>query len=68
LALARPSREAGGRYRDLDARYAGEPGVLSATQQSGRGCWLSFGACRRRDLSGHRRRDRCGHRPACGQR
>src|ERR1035438_7382868 len=33
MALARTMREIGGRYRDLDARYGGEPGVVSAALQ-----------------------------------
>jgi hypothetical protein len=34
LALAWSHDQAGGRYRNLDAGYAGEPGVLSAAEQS----------------------------------
>ncbi len=32
LALARTARQAGGRYRDLDAGYAREPSALSTAQ------------------------------------
>ena len=59
MAVARTLGEAGGRHRDIDARYPGEPGVLSPAQHPGTRGRLCAGPTGHGDLPGHRRGARC---------
>ena len=52
--------QTGGRRWDIDARYAAEPGGLSAAQHPGPRCWISAGPTGHGDLPGHRRGARYG--------
>ena len=60
MAVARAHGQAGGRRRDLDARYPGESSGLSAARHPAAWSGRPAGAAGHGDLPGHQRGARCG--------